>query len=251
MTLHPTARTTFDGKAEREAVADAAGELVAALRFGGTYTEVTQGIPPGGCQVRLMPSDAHPWTLGDVQGALQGQGIIANKVELVETAWLDPGPMLLIELPTAEDMRALGRLVETGLTPLQNAALQLHRALDRAEITRDVTVRTRVIELAPLTLHDSLRLYRRLGGDALALTDLDLDDRGDLGDHQRFADMLQELLCTTTGRQLLATLDPVCRRCRRNSRNEVVVDLLDVDDALTLAAALGVVSAAPPAPSEA
>lgn len=250
MTLHPTTRTTFDGKAEMEAAADAARELVAALRFGGTYTEVTQGIPPGGCQVRLMPSDAHPWTLGDVQGALQGQGIITNKVELVETAWLDPGPMLVIELPTTEDMRALGRLVETNLTPLQNAALQLHRALRRAEITQDVTVHTRVIELAPLTLHDSLRLYRRLGGDALPLTDLDLDDRGDVDDHQRFADTLQELLRTTTGRQLLATLDPVCRRCRRDSSNEVVVDLLDIDDALTLAAALGVVSAAPRPASE-
>ncbi|MGW2840589.1 hypothetical protein ACWCWD_22700 [Streptomyces sp. NPDC001493] len=220
---------------EARAAADAVRGLEEALKFSGGYFVLEQNAPPGGCELRLMPSDAQPWTQGDVQGNLQREGIIAG-VRLVETPWLDPGPLVSVELPTPRDIINLGRLVETGLTALQNAGLQLHHALLGAGVQQPVKVRTRVIELDPFTPQDALRIYRRLGGDSMALVDLDLDD---WADHKSFTSAFEKLLRAKTERPFLATSEPTCRPCRPvHGRNKLVLDLLDTDDALALAAAL-------------
>lgn len=205
------------------------------LSYAGRSFELEPHFPNRGWRLHLTPTPTLPWSQGDVQGNLNRNGVIAT-VARVEQPLPCPGPDLVLTLPSSQDVRALGRLVETGLTPLQNGALQLNRAFGSAGLSRRVTVEDGRIEVEGFTPDDALRLFRRFGGDALDLHGIDMDD---WADHQIFAARFQEVVRTATERELLVESEPVCRPCRpTRGRNRVQFDLLDAADALALSAAL-------------
>lgn len=148
-----------------------------------------------------------------------------------------PGPRLALDLPSTEDVRALGRLVETRLTEIQNAALQLHRALGLADLERRVGILDDcLIDTGAFTPDDAACLYRCLGGDDVAVRDLALTE---WRDHESFADYLETTVHTATGRMVPVDSRPTCGHCRDdNGPNQIWIDFLDADDALALAAAL-------------
>ncbi|WP_241838460.1 hypothetical protein [Streptomyces sp. TSRI0281] len=228
------------GKAAALAVVEATRALELALHYAGSSCDLEQSIEPGGCRLRLTPAPALPWLLGDVQGNLLSDRIIAA-VTRIEQPLPCPGPDLVIEPASTQDIRALGRLVESSLTEVQKAALQLHRAFARSGFERRVGVQNDVIEAGVIEAstfdtEDATHLYRILGGDELALCDLDLSD---WRDHERFATHLQKTMHTATGRPLLVESRPTCGHCRdQHGGNRIRIDFLDTDDALALAAAL-------------
>lgn len=237
MTTYPLA--TADEAAELAAV-EATRALELALYYAGSSFDLEQSTLPGGCRLRLTPAPALPWSLGDVQGNLLSDRIIAT-VARIEQPLPCPGPELVIEPASTQDIRALGRLVESGLTEVRKAALQLHRAFARGGFERRVGVQNDVIEdgvieAGTFDTEDAAHLYRSLGGDELALYDLDLSH---WRDHERFATHLQKTVLTATGRPLLVESRPTCGRCRdQHGGNRIRIDFLDADDALALAAAL-------------
>ncbi|MFB8086917.1 hypothetical protein [Streptomyces sp. NPDC055992] len=235
--------TTAADDATLHAAVEAARRLELALHYAGISFELEGGTAPRSCRLRLSPSAVHPWTLGDVQGHLLLDGIIAEAVR-IEQPLPCPGLELLITLPSAQDVRALGRLVEACLTEVQSAALQLHRALARAGIERRPGVATvgdrPRIDIGMLSTEEALLLFRGLGGGEPTLHDLDL---GDWHDHERFVRELQRVL-TATGQVLLVESVPTCGHCRvRHGGNRIRLDYLDADDALVLATELCRVSA--------
>ncbi|MGW2594268.1 hypothetical protein ACWCXC_28935 [Streptomyces sp. NPDC001515] len=209
--------------------------LKLALEYAGLDFEWEEGPVPHGRRLRLTPSVAHPWTHGDVRAHLLAEGIAAEVARL-EQALPCPGHELLVVLPSDEEVRSLGRLIETRLSEAQNAALQLHRALARIGIERHLDLQTtgtrELIDLGMLDTDTATLLYRRLGGDASVLSALDL---GDWHDHERFARELERTI-SANGQHLLVESVPTCGHCRsRYGGHRIRFDYLDADDALLLA----------------
>ncbi|MFF7362322.1 hypothetical protein [Streptomyces sp. NPDC008125] len=222
--------------AEEQAAAEATLTLELALYYAGISFDLEESAPHGGSRLRLEPSPTHPWTLGDVEGNLLADGIIAT-ARRIEQPLPCPGARLALDLPSTEDVRALGRLVETRLTEIQNAALQLHRALGLADLERRVGILDDcLIDTGAFTPDDAACLYRCLGGDDVAVRDLALTE---WRDHESFADYLETTVHTATGRMVPVESRPTCGHCRDdNGPNQIWIDFLDADDALALAAAL-------------
>ncbi|MEU2670456.1 hypothetical protein ABZ622_16570 [Streptomyces sp. NPDC007164] len=205
------------------------------LEYAGIGFELEEGPAVGGCRLRLTPSAAHPWTHGDVRAHLLAEGITVEVARLEEPLPC-PGHELLLTLPSGQEVRALGRLLETGLTEVQNAALQLHRALARIGVERHLDIQTMgsraLIDIGMFDTGAATLLCRSLGGNESVLCDLDL---GDWHDHERFARELQRVV-TATGDVLLVESVPTCGHCLgRHGGNRIRFDYLDADDALLLA----------------
>lgn len=213
------------------------------LEYAGLGVELKEGPAPGGCRLRLAPSAAHPWTHGDVRARLLTEGITADVARL-EQPLPCPGHELLLTLPSEQEVRALGRLVEARLTKVQNAALQLYRALAHIGVERHLDIQTvggtSLIDIGMFDTDAATLLYRSLGGDELVVRDLDL---GDWHDHERFARELGRVI-SAIGQVLLVESVPICGHCRsRHGGNRIRFDYLDADDALLLADALQRISA--------
>lgn len=218
--------------AEEQAV----DHLKQALTFAESSFEVEpNNAPRSGIRLHVTPALTLPWSQGDVQGNLTNDGIIAT-VERVEQSLPYPGEGLLITLPSAQDVRALGRLVEAGLTEIQNGGLQLKRALLRASLLQSVAVHARKIDVEGFTPGDATTIFLGLGGSDLDVHSFDLDDAND---HEAFAARFQAVLRLATGRELSVESQPVCRPCQpARGRSRIRLDLLDATDALALAAVL-------------
>lgn len=205
------------------------------LEYAGLAFELEEGGAPSGCRLRLAPSAAHPWTHGNVRAHLLTEGIAAE-VARFEQPLPCPGHELLLLLPSDEEVRSLGRLFEARLTEVQNAALQLHRALAHIDAERHVDIQTMgdraLIDIGMFDVDVAALLYRSLGGDEAVLRALDL---GDWHDHERFARELERAI-SATGQVLLVESVPSCGHCRgRHGGNRIRFDYLDADDALLLA----------------
>ncbi|WNI21594.1 hypothetical protein [Streptomyces sp. ITFR-16] len=208
------------------------------LQYAGLGFELEEGGTPGGCRLRLAPSAAHPWTRGNVRAHLLAEGIAAE-VARFEQPLPRPGHELLLLLPSDEEVRSLGRLFEARLTEVQNAALQLHRALAHIGVERRLDIQTMggrtLIDIGMFDPDAATLLYRSLGGDEAVLCALDL---GDWHDHERFARELERAI-SATGQVPLVESVPTCGQCRgRHGGNRIRLDYLDPDDALLLADAL-------------
>lgn len=206
------------------------------LEYAGLGFELEEGPAPVGWRLRLVSSAAHSWTHGDVRAHLLAEGITADVARLEQPL---PCPGLLLTLPSEREVRALGRLVEARLTEVQNAALQLHRALAHIGVERRPDIQPMgirsLIDIGMFDMDAGALLYRSLGGDESVLRDLDL---GDWHDHERFARELGRVF-SATGQVLLVESVPSCGHCRgRHGGNRVRFDYLDADDALLLADAL-------------
>ncbi|MFE3151257.1 hypothetical protein ACFXJ6_32090 [Streptomyces sp. NPDC059218] len=205
------------------------------LEYAGLGFELEEGAAPGGCRLRLTPSAAHPWTHGDVRARLLAEGITVEVVRLEDPVPC-PGHALLLTLPSEREVRALGRLLEDGLTEVQNAALQLHRALDHIGVERHPDIQAvgsrAHIDIGMFDTDSATLLYRSLGGDESVLCDLDLKD---WHDHERFAQELGRVI-SATGQVVLVESVPTCGHCRgRYGGNRIRFDYLDTGDALLLA----------------
>lgn len=208
------------------------------LEYAGLSFELEDGPAPGGCRLRLSPSAAHPWTHDDVRAHLLAEGITAEVARLEEPLPC-PGHELLLVLPSEQEVRALGRLLETGLTQVQNAALQLHRTLARIGVEQHLDIQAvgsrALIGIGMFDTDAATLLYGSLGGDKSILRDLDL---GDWHDHERFARELGRVI-SSTGQVLLVESVPTCGHCwGRHGGNRIRFDYLDADEALLLADAL-------------
>ncbi|WLQ37126.1 hypothetical protein P8A18_28460 [Streptomyces castrisilvae] len=239
---HRTRKQVFDlphedypmTKSLTTAVAPASA-LKPVLEYAGLDFELEEDPAPGGWRLRLVSSAAHPWTHGDVRAHLLAEGITADVARL-EQPLPCPGHELLLTLPSEREVRALGRLIEARLTEVQNAALQLHRALAHIGVERRPGIQTMgirsLIDIGMFDMDAGALLYRSLGGDESVLRDLDL---GDWHDHERFARELERVI-SATGQVLLVESVPTCGHCRgRHGGNRVRFDYLDADDALLLA----------------
>ncbi|WP_330314313.1 hypothetical protein OHS17_27640 [Streptomyces sp. NBC_00523] len=207
------------------------------LEYAGLDFEVEEGPVPGGCRLRLAASVAHPWTHGDVRAHLLAEGITADVEHLAPAS--SPGHELILTLPSKPEVRAIGRLLETGFAEAQNAALHLHRAFARLGVERHVDIQTvgslSLIDIGLFDTDAAALLYRGLGGDESALCAIDL---GDWHDHERFAQKLERVI-SATGPVLLLESVPTCGHCRGgHGGNRIRFDYLDVDDALLLSDAL-------------
>ncbi|WP_405939556.1 hypothetical protein OG338_25570 [Streptomyces sp. NBC_00726] len=205
------------------------------LEYAGLGFELEEGPAPGGCRLWLAPSAAHPWTRGDMRANLLAEGITVQ-VEHLAPAPGPGGPGPALALPSEQEVRALVRLLETGLTEVQNAALQLHRALARLGVERHVDIQDvgsrALIDIGMFDTDAAALLYRGLGGDESVLRALDL---GDWHDHERFARELERTIAAT-GQVLPVESVPTCGHCRgRRGGNRIRFDYLDADDALLLA----------------
>ncbi|MGN5633416.1 hypothetical protein [Streptomyces sp. AC154] len=213
----------------------AARALKLVLEYAGLGFELEEGGAPGGYRLRLAPSTAHPWTHGNVQARLLAEGIAAEVARSDQPLpW--PGHELLLLLPSEQEVRALGRLFESRLTEVQNATLQLHRALAHIGAERHVDIQTMgdrtLIDIGMFDTDAATLLYRSLGGDESVLCNLDL---GEWHDHERFARELERVI-SATGPVLLVESVPTCGHCRgRHGGNRIRFDYLDADDALLLA----------------
>ncbi|MEE4494851.1 hypothetical protein [Streptomyces sp. BE230] len=215
------------------------------LEHAGLDFELEEGPAPGGCRLRVTPSAAHPWMHGDVRAHLLSEGITAE-VSHLEQPLPCPGRELLLTLPSENEVRSLGRLLETGLTELQNSALQLHRALAGMGVERHPNIQAvggrALIDIGMFDSDAATLLYRSLGGEESVLYDLDL---GDWHDHERFARELERVI-SATGPVLLVESVPTCGHCRgRHGGNRIRFDYLDADDALLLADTLHTLKARP------
>ncbi|MGW1814876.1 hypothetical protein ACWCQM_15135 [Streptomyces sp. NPDC002125] len=205
------------------------------LVYAGLGFELEEGGAPGGCRLRLTPSAAHPWTRGNVRAHLLAEGIAAE-VARFEQPLSCPGHELLLLLPSEQEVRSLGRLLEARLTEVQNAALQLDRALASIGVERRLDIQTMgeraLIDIGVFDTGAATQLYRGLGGDDAVLRGLDL---GDWHDHERFARELERVI-SATGQVTLIESVPTCGHCRsRHGGNRIRFDYLDADDALLLA----------------
>uniref|UniRef100_A0AAU2VJR5 Uncharacterized protein n=1 Tax=Streptomyces sp. NBC_00008 TaxID=2903610 RepID=A0AAU2VJR5_9ACTN len=205
------------------------------LEYAGLGFELEEGRAPGGCRLRLTPSTAHPWTHGNVQAHLLTEGIAAEVARFEQPLpW--PGHELLLILLSEQEVRSLGQLFETRLAKVQDAALQLHRALAHIDVERHLDIQTMggrtLIDIGMFDTEAATLLYRSLGGDESVLCALDL---GDWHDHERFARELERAI-SATGPVLLVESVPTCGHCRgRLGGNRIRFDYLDADDALLLA----------------
>ncbi|MFJ7627703.1 hypothetical protein ACIQZN_14525 [Streptomyces sp. NPDC097595] len=214
-----------------------ARSLQLVLEYAGLGFELEEGPVPGGCRLRLTPSAAHPWTHGDVRAHLLAEGITAEVEHLAPAPC--PGQGLLLTLPSEQQVQGLGRLLETRLTEVQNAALQLHRALSHIGVERHLDIQTwgsrALIDIGMLDTDAAALLFRSLSGDESVLRALDL---GDWHDHERFARELERAIAAT-GQALPVESVPTCGHCRGlRGGNRIRLDYLDADDALLLADAL-------------
>lgn len=214
---------------------DTACALKLVLEYAGLGFELEEGPVPGGCRLRLASSVVHPWTHGDVRARLLTEGVVAEVARL-EQPLPCPGHELVLTLLTEQEIRALGRLFETRLTDVQNAALQLHRALEPIGVERHLDIQNvgsrALIDIGLLDTDVAALLYRRLGGDESVLRALDL---GDWHDHERFARELERAIAAT-GQVLPVESVPTCGHCRsRHGGHRIRFDYLDADDALRLA----------------
>lgn len=227
--------TAAAGDAAATTAMATARELTLVLEYAGLGFELEEGGVSGGCRLRFTPSTAHPWAHGNVQAHLLTEGIAAE-VACFEQPLPWPGHELLVVLPSEQEVRSLGRLFETRLTKVQNAALQLHRALAHIGAERHVDIQTMgdraLIDIGMFDVDAAALLYRSLGGDEAVLCALDL---GDWHDHERFARELEQVI-SATGPVLLVESVPTCGHCRvRHGGNRISFDYLDADDALLLA----------------
>ncbi|MCG7524071.1 hypothetical protein MHW47_06395 [Streptomyces sp. OfavH-34-F] len=215
-----------------------ARELKRVLEYTGLGFELEEGPAAGGCRLRLASSAAHPWTCGDVRAHLLAEGITAAVARLEDHS-AGPGGELVLALPSEEEVRGLGRLLEARLTEVQNAALRLHRVLAATGVERHVDIQTigsrAVIDIGTFDPDAATLLYRGLGGDESVLRGLDL---ADWHDHERFAREMEQAVAATGRAQLVESV-PVCGRCReRHGGNRLRFDYLHAEDALHLADAL-------------
>ncbi|WP_406144782.1 hypothetical protein [Streptomyces sp. NBC_01012] len=227
--------TTAADDADTTTAAATTRALKLVLEYAGLGFELEEGGAPGGCRLRLTPSAAHPWTRGNVRAHLLAEGIAAE-VARFEQPLSCPGRELLLLLPSEQEVRSLGRLLEARLTEVQNAALQLHRALARIGVERRLDIQTMgeraLIDIGVFDTDVAMQLYRSLGGDDAVLCGLDL---GDWHDHERFARELERVI-SATGQVTLVESVPTCGHCRgRHGGNRIRFDYLDADDALFLA----------------
>ncbi|MFJ4504256.1 hypothetical protein [Streptomyces sp. NPDC088864] len=205
------------------------------LEYAGLGFALEEGPAPGGCRLRLAPSAAHPWTHGDVRAHLLAEGITVEAARLEDHS-ARPGGELVLTLLSEGEVRALGRLLETRLTGVQNAALQLHRALAAIGVERHVDIQAvgsrALIDIGVFGPDEATLLHRGLGGDESALRGLDL---AEWRDHERFARALERVVAATGLAQLVESV-PVCGQCREwHGGHRVRFDYLDADDALLLA----------------
>ncbi|MFF5335398.1 hypothetical protein [Streptomyces sp. NPDC013181] len=215
-----------------------ARELKRVLEYTGFSFELEEGPAPGGCRLRLASSAAHPWTCGHVRAHLLAEGITAEVAHLEDHS-ADPGGELVLTLSSEEEVQGLGRLLEARLTEVQNAALQLHRALAATGVERHVDIQTigsrALIDIGTFDPDAATLLYCGLGGDESVLRGLDLTD---WRDHERFAREVAQAVAATGRAQLVESV-PVCGQCReRHGGNRIRFDYLDAEDTLHLANAL-------------
>ncbi|MFG2669895.1 hypothetical protein [Streptomyces sp. NPDC048445] len=231
-----TSLTTAADDADTTTWAATVHALKLVLEYAGLCFELEEAPAPGGCRLRLTASAACPWTCGDVRAHLLTEGVAAEVVR-IEQPLPCPGHELILTLTSEQEIWSLMRLFETRLTEVQNAALQLHRALAHIGVVRRLDIQIMgdraLIDIGMFDADAATLLYRSLGGDESVLCALDLP--GDWHDHERFARELERLI-SATGQALLVESVPNCGHCRsRHGGNRIRFDYLDTDDALLLA----------------